>query len=95
MTIVSIVNMTWAVLCAMILGMARYTLDRINEKIELWEAADDAISLGQDYQIDGFRLTRADAGFIEKKLDRLYAERNRIERGVSGKAVVRRGRVAR
>ena len=74
--------------------MARYTLERINQKIELWEAADDAVSTGQEYTIGGKRLTRVDAGFIETKLDRLYAEKDRIENSI-GRLVVRQGRVAR
>ena len=74
--------------------MARYTLDRINEKIALWEAADDAVATGQAYQISGRSLTRADAGFIEQKLDKLYAEKDRIENGI-GRIVARQGRVSR
>ncbi|CCK81207.1 hypothetical protein [Desulfobacula toluolica] len=74
--------------------MARYTLDRINKKIELWEAADDAVSLGQTYTISGRQLTRVDAEFIEKKLDKLYAEKDRVEAG-TGRIVMRQGRVVR
>ena len=74
--------------------MARYTLERINQKIALWEAADDAVSMGQEYTIAGRRLTRVDAAFIEKKLDKLYAEKDRIEMG-TGRIVARQGRVAR
>jgi hypothetical protein len=74
--------------------MARYTLERINQKIALWEAADDAVSTGQEYSIAGKRLTRVDAGFIEEKLDRLYAQRDQLERG-GGRVVVRTMRVAR
>ncbi|MCA1795753.1 MAG: hypothetical protein LC660_18130 [Desulfobacteraceae bacterium] len=51
--------------------MARYTLEKINQKIALWEAADDTESTGQSYAIGGRTLTRVDADFIEKKLDRL------------------------
>lgn len=74
--------------------MARYTLERINQKIALWEAADDAVSRGQEYSIGGLRLTRVDAAFIEQKLDRLYAERDKLDNNGSG-MVVRVGRVAR
>lgn len=74
--------------------MPRYTLDHINQKIALWEAADDAVSRGQEYCVDGIRLTRADAGFISGKLDSLYLERDRIENG-GGRLVVRQGRVVR
>ena len=56
--------------------MARYTLEKINQKIALWEAADDAVSTGQQYSIAGRTLTRVDADFIEKKLDRLYEQRD-------------------
>jgi hypothetical protein len=35
--------------------MARYTLERINQKIALWEAADDAVSFGQQYSMGGRR----------------------------------------
>ncbi len=75
--------------------MARYDLNRINEKIALWEAADDAVSKNQEYHIDGNRITRADAEYIERKLNRLYAEKTRIEKRLSGQMVARRGRVAR
>jgi len=74
--------------------MARYTLERINAKIALWEAADDAVSTGQSYSIAGRMLTRADADFIDQKLDRLYAEKDRIVNGC-GRIVARQGRVAR
>ncbi|MCP3943235.1 MAG: hypothetical protein GY710_17350 [Desulfobacteraceae bacterium] len=74
--------------------MARYTLNRINEKIALWEAADDAVSQGQSYTIGSRQLTRVDAMVIEKKLDSLYAEKDRIEKGC-GRMVARQGRVAR
>jgi hypothetical protein len=58
--------------------MPRYTLERINQKIALWEAADDAVSTGQQYSIAGRTLTRVDADFIEKKLDRLYEQRDQV-----------------
>ena len=74
--------------------MARYTIERINQKIAAWEAADDAVASGQSYQIAGRSLTRADAAFIEQKLDKLYAEKDRIVNGV-GRIVSRQGRVAR
>ncbi len=74
--------------------MGRYTLERINKKIELWEAADDAVSFGQEYTIGGKPLTRVDAKFIEEKLDKLYAEKDRIVNGI-GRIVMRQGRVAR
>ncbi len=75
--------------------MARYTLDRVNEKISIWEAADDAVGLGQSYSIGGKQLARADAGFIEKRLDRLYAEKKQIESGAAGPIAMAQGRVAR
>lgn len=74
--------------------MTRYTLERINQKIDLWEKADDAVSTGQEYWVAGKKLTRVDAGFIEEKLDRLYAQRDQLERG-GGRVVVRTMRVAR
>jgi len=74
--------------------MARYTLNRIEQKIALWEAADDAVSHGQEYTIGGRRLTRVDAAFIEEKLDKLYAEKDRVVAG-TGRIVIRQGRVAR
>ncbi|MCP4683391.1 MAG: hypothetical protein GY864_13755 [Desulfobacterales bacterium] len=74
--------------------MGRYTLERINKKIELWESADDAVSFGQEYTIGGKPLTRVDAKFIEEKLDKLYAEKDRIVNG-TGRIVMRQGRVAR
>lgn len=95
MSIVSIVNMTNLHILCHALAMARYTLEKINQKIALWEAADDAVSAGQEYRIDGFRLTRADAAFIDQKLDKLYAEKKKIESGRSGSMVARCGRVAR
>lgn len=78
----------------MLSAMARYTLNRINEKIELWEAADDAVSTGQEYTIGGKRLSRVDAALIDEKLNRLYAEKDRIENG-HGPIIARQGRVAR
>ena len=74
--------------------MARYTLERINQKIALWEAADDAVSKRQAYTIGGRQLTSVDAEFIEEKLDKLYAEKDRIVNN-TGRMVVRVGRVAR
>ncbi|EMS79198.1 DUF6148 family protein [Desulfotignum phosphitoxidans] len=74
--------------------MARYTLERINQKIALWEAADDAVSTGQQYSMGGRTLTRADADYIDKKLDRLYAEKDRILNR-TGRIVAMQGRVAR
>lgn len=74
--------------------MARYTLERINQKIALWEAADDAVSFGQQYSMGGRTLTRADADFIEKKLDKLYAQKDQIING-TGRVVAMQGRVAR
>jgi len=74
--------------------MARYTLERINQKIALWEAADDAVSKGQQYSHGGRTLTRADADYIDKKLDRLYAEKDRILNR-TGRIVAMQGRVAR
>jgi len=74
--------------------MARYTLERINQKIALWEAADDAVSQGQEYTIGGRLLTRVDAAFIEEKLDKLYVEKDRVVVG-TGRIVMRQGRVAR
>lgn len=74
--------------------MARYTLERINQKITLWEAADDAVSTGQSYTMGSRTLTRVDADFIEKKLDRLYAEKDRVLKG-TGRIVAMQGRVAR
>jgi len=59
--------------------MARYTLERLNAKIALWEAADDAVSSGQQYSIGGRTLTRVDADFIEKKLDRLYEQLDQLQ----------------
>ncbi len=75
--------------------MARYSLDRINAKIALWEAADDAVALGQSYSVSGKMLTRADAAFIEQRLERLYAEKERIETGLTGRMMMRQGRVGR
>jgi hypothetical protein len=75
--------------------MARYTLERINAKIAIWEAADDAVGLGQSYSIGGKQLTRADARYISERLDQLYAEKELIERGNGSRMVARQGRVAR
>lgn len=75
--------------------MPRYTLERINQKIAIWEAADDAVGLGQSYSIGGRQLTRADAAFIEARLDRLYAEKDRIVNNMPGRLIGVPGRVAR
>jgi hypothetical protein len=74
--------------------MARYTLEQINQKIEIWEAADDAVAKGQEYSIGSMRLTRVDAAFIEARLDRLYAIRDQILND-NARIVMRVGRVSR
>jgi hypothetical protein len=73
--------------------MARCTLAQIEQKIVTWEAADAAVA-GQEYTIGSLRITRADAAFIEARLDRLYALRDQILNN-NARIVVRVVRVAR
>ena len=75
--------------------MARYTKDRIQAKIDLWEDADDAVSQGQSFTINGKQYTAVDAPYIAKRLDSLYAELANVESGRSGGIVAMQGRVAR
>lgn len=52
--------------------MAAFTLVQARAKLELWMAADEAVATGQEYEIDVSgtkrKLTRADAGMIQKRI---------------------------
>jgi hypothetical protein len=64
--------------------MAGITLAQAEAQLELWIAADTAVASGQEYQIAGRTLRRADAGEISRKIDYWNSWVQRLSRGGNG-----------
>ncbi len=56
-------------------------LDRYKAMRDKWEQADEAVANNQSYEIDGRKLTRADADAITSKLRYYEGKIARLERG--------------
>ena len=65
--------------------MAIFTSAEIDEQIASWKAALLAVAAGQEYMIQGRRLTRVDATDIRDMLAWLNAEKSAIEAEADGK----------
>ncbi len=73
--------------------MSIFTLTEIEEQLAAYKAALKAVSKGQEYWIDGEKLTRAELSEIRNTLDWLGKEKSRLTGKRAG--VLVRGRVAR
>lgn len=62
--------------------MAETTLEKAKRKLALWEAAEDAIAAGQEYQIGQQHLVKADLPQVHKMV--LYFE-NEVARLTAGR----------
>ena len=74
--------------------MAIYSVEFCKRKLNTWLAAEEAISTGQRYQIEGRSLTRADLYDVRKEIEfwegklavaaaeEQYGGRNRVFRAV-------------
>ncbi|HUX58131.1 MAG TPA: DUF6148 family protein [Bacteroidales bacterium] len=61
--------------------MAGITLAQAQAKLTLWMAADDAVATGQSYSIAGRSLSRADAKYIQDRIEYWDRQVKRITRG--------------
>jgi hypothetical protein len=61
--------------------MAGITLDQAQAKLALWMAADDAVASGQAYEIQGRKLTRANAREISDQIEKWNQWVVRLSRG--------------
>lgn len=61
--------------------MAGITLTIAQAKLDLWLAADEAVSTGQSYSIKDRSLSRADAAEITRKIDYWQAWVSRLTPG--------------
>jgi hypothetical protein len=73
--------------------MSAITLVQAQAKLQVWMDADDALALGQSYQIEisGTRrsLTRADAAMVQERLNYWQRMVNRLARTGSTAPTVR------
>ncbi len=46
--------------------MAGITLERAEKHLDMWLAAEESVARNQSYEMDGRKLTRADAGEISR-----------------------------
>lgn len=49
--------------------MAMFSKELCRKKVETWLAAEDAVALGQEYQLGTRKLTRADLTAIREQLE--------------------------
>ena len=49
--------------------MAMFSKELCQRKVELWPAAEEAVALGQEYQIGTRKLTRADLKAVREELE--------------------------
>lgn len=61
--------------------MAGITLAQAEAKLALWLTADDKVSKGQHYIIDGQQVTRAHAAEITRKIEFWDRQVKRLSRG--------------
>ncbi len=64
--------------------MAIFTAAEVEEQLQAWKTALLKVSLGQEYAIQGRRLTRADISEIRRTLSFLARERSQIEAEAAG-----------
>lgn len=69
--------------------MAGITLEIAEQKLQLWLAADAAVASAQEYEIEGRRMTKANAyqireniDFWQRKITQLSGTRKRFNYGV-------------
>ena len=67
--------------------MAGITKAQAQAKLDLWMAADDAVSRGQSYTIGDRSLSKVDAAEIDRKIDRWDAKVKSLSGG--GRKVTR------
>lgn len=49
--------------------MAMFSVELCQRKVDTWLAAEDAVALGQEYQLGNRKLTRADLKAIREQLE--------------------------
>ena len=72
---------------------AAWTLEEAQEHLATWLAADEAVSLGQEYEIQSGntrrKLTRANAFQIQRKIEFWTRQVNRLKQNPDGGPTIR------
>lgn len=65
------------------------TYAQAKANLDLWIEADQKVAKGQSYEIDGIKVTRADADLISKKIDYWMRWCNRLSSTRRGVGIVK------